>query len=68
MYGKYLKKARINNIYNVAYDHFYYDIYYREVSKDKLTFLKSVGLNPEEAKRFIECFLNEYIENFIQSY
>lgn len=63
VYDKHLKKARINNVYDVACEHFYYDIDYHELSKDKIAFLKSVGINPEDDEQFIEHFLAEYIED-----
>lgn len=62
VYDKRLKKARINNVYDVACERFYYDIDYHELSEDKIAFLKSIGINPENDEQFIEHFLAEYIE------
>lgn len=62
VYDKDLKKARINNVYDVACEKFYYDIDYHELSDDKIAFLKSIGINPEEDEQFIEHFFAEHIE------
>lgn len=62
VYDKYLKKARINNVYDVACEKFYYDIDYRELSDDRIGFLKGIGINPEEDNQFIEHFFAEHIE------
>lgn len=62
VYDRRLKKTRINNVYDIACERYFYDIDYKKLSVQKLKLLEKLGIEPAQDEQFIEHFFSEHIE------
>lgn len=62
VYDRRLKKTRINNVYDIACERYFYDIDYKKLSVQKLKLLEKLGIEPAQDEQFIEHFFPEHIE------
>lgn len=62
VFDKVTKKARTNNIYDVACKRYYYDIDPKSISKFRTNMLKKLGIDSENDSQFIEHFLGKHVE------
>ena len=63
VYDKKIKSSRVNRIYDVACERYYYDIDYKELSAKSLKLLKELKMAPEQDEQFMEHFLSEQVED-----
>jgi len=62
VYDKLLKISRVNNVNDIACERYFYDIDYKELSEQKIVFLKGLGIEPTQDEQFIEHFLSGHVE------
>ena len=62
VYDKKLKKSRLNNVYDVACERYFYDIDYKELSAQKIKLLKELGIEVSQDEQFLEHFFSRYVE------
>lgn len=62
VYDKKLKKSRLNNVYDVACERYFYDIDYKELSAQKIKLLKELGIEVSQDEQFLEHFFSRHVE------
>lgn len=68
VYDKKLKRSRLNNVYDVACERYFYDIDYKELSAQKIKLLKELGIEVSQDEQFLEHFSLGMWREYSQTY